>query len=122
MSESMTSPEIKKSASVSRSRAQPVILIVEDEAALVALLRYNLERDGFRVIEAANGEEGMLLMREERPDLVILDWMLPVLSGIEFCRQARRSPEVRARDREITISWSNSAVAAASSFESNPAT
>jgi len=91
----MTSPEIKKSASVSRSRAQPVILIVEDEAALVALLRYNLERDGFRVIEAANGEEGMLLMREERPDLVILDWMLPVLSGIEFCRQARRSPEMR---------------------------
>jgi two-component system, OmpR family, phosphate regulon response regulator PhoB len=78
-----------------RGRTQPLILVVEDEAAMVALLRYNLEREGFRVIESGNGEEGMLLMREQRPDLVLLDWMLPILSGIELCRQARRSPELR---------------------------
>ncbi|TXH31876.1 MAG: phosphate regulon transcriptional regulatory protein PhoB [Rhodospirillaceae bacterium] len=74
---------------------QPLILIVEDEAALVTLLRYNLEREGFRVLEAGNGEEALLLIKEQRPDLVLLDWMLPILSGIEICRQIRRSPEHR---------------------------
>jgi two-component system phosphate regulon response regulator PhoB len=74
---------------------QPVILIVEDEVALVTLLRYNLEREGFRVLEAGNGEEALLLIKEQRPDLVLLDWMLPILSGIEICRQIRRSPEHR---------------------------
>jgi two-component system phosphate regulon response regulator PhoB len=78
-----------------RGARPPLVLVVEDEAALSALLRYNLEREGFRVIEAADGETGMTLMREERPDLVLLDWMLPILSGIEFCRQARRSAELR---------------------------
>jgi len=75
--------------------AQPLILIVEDEVALVTLLRYNLEREGFRVLEAGNGEEALLLIKEQRPDLVLLDWMLPILSGIEICRQIRRSPEHR---------------------------
>lgn len=74
---------------------QPLILVVEDEAALVTLLRYNLEREGFRVLEAGNGEEALLLIKEQRPDLVLLDWMLPILSGIEICRQIRRSPEHR---------------------------
>jgi len=74
---------------------QPLILIVEDEVALVTLLRYNLEREGFRVLEAGNGEEALLLIKEQRPDLVLLDWMLPILSGIEICRQIRRSPEHR---------------------------
>ena len=68
---------------------QPLILIVEDEVALVTLLRYNLEREGFRVLEAGNGEEALLLIKEQRPDLVLLDWMLPILSGIEICRQIR---------------------------------
>jgi two-component system phosphate regulon response regulator PhoB len=74
----------------------PLILIVEDEAALVTLLRYNLEREGFRVVSAPDGEEALLLAREEKPDLVLLDWMLPLLSGIEVCRQLRRLPETRA--------------------------
>ncbi len=60
----------------------PLILIVEDEADLVTLLRYNLEREGFRVAEAANGEEALLLVQEETPNLILLDWMLPMLSGI----------------------------------------
>ena len=74
----------------------PLILVVEDEAALVTLLRYNLEREGFRVAAAADGEEALLLAREEKPDLVLLDWMLPLLSGIEVCRQLRRMPETRS--------------------------
>ncbi len=71
----------------------PLILIVEDEADLVTLLRYNLESEGFRVAEAGNGEEALVLVKEETPDLILLDWMLPMLSGIEVCRQLRRRPE-----------------------------
>ncbi len=74
----------------------PLILVVEDEAALVTLLRYNLEREGFRVAEARDGEEALLMAREQKPDLVILDWMLPLLSGLEVCRQLRRGPETRS--------------------------
>ena len=77
------------------AQGQPLVLVVEDEAALVTLLRYNLEREGFRVIDAANGEEALLIVKEQRPDLILLDWMLPALSGIEVCRQIRRSPEHR---------------------------
>jgi two-component system, OmpR family, phosphate regulon response regulator PhoB len=73
----------------------PLVLVVEDEAALVTLLRYNLEREGFRVAEARDGEEAMLQIAEAMPDLVILDWMLPLMSGIEVCRQLRRLPETR---------------------------
>ena len=73
----------------------PLVLVVEDEGALVTLLRYNLEREGFRVAAAADGEEALLLAREEKPDLVLLDWMLPLLSGIEVCRQLRRMTETR---------------------------
>ena len=74
----------------------PKILIVEDETALVTLLRYNLEREGYAVSEAGDGEEAMLRISEDKPDLVILDWMLPLLSGIEVCRRLRRAPETRA--------------------------
>ena len=73
----------------------PLILVVEDEAALVTLLRYNLEREGFRVAEARDGEEALLMSREQKPDLVLLDWMLPLLSGLEVCRQMRRMTETR---------------------------
>jgi two-component system phosphate regulon response regulator PhoB len=72
-----------------------LVLIVEDESALVTLLRYNLEREGFRVAEARDGEEAMLQIAEQMPDLVLLDWMLPLMSGIEVCRQLRRLPETR---------------------------
>jgi two-component system phosphate regulon response regulator PhoB len=69
---------------------KPVILVVEDEAALVSVLRYNLERDGFEVLEARDGEEAMLVAEERTLDLVLLDWMLPSVSGIEVCRRLRR--------------------------------
>jgi two-component system, OmpR family, phosphate regulon response regulator PhoB len=68
---------------------QPTVLIVEDERDLTTLLRYNLEKEGYRVIEANDGEEGLLILNEERPDLVLLDWMLPQVSGIEVCRRIR---------------------------------
>jgi two-component system phosphate regulon response regulator PhoB len=69
------------------------ILIVEDEPDLVTMLRYNLEREGFAVEAAADGEEALLLVKERVPDLILLDWMIPLVSGIEVCRQLRRSPE-----------------------------
>ena len=72
------------------------ILVVEDEAPLVTLLRYNLEREGFSVFEALDGDEALNQARERKPDLVLLDWMLPLVSGIEVCRQLRRHPETRA--------------------------
>lgn len=75
--------------------SRPTVLVVEDEAALLTLLRYNLERQGFRVEEATDGQEALLRVAEDKPDLVLLDWMLPALSGIEVCRQIRRKPETR---------------------------
>ena len=75
--------------------AKPSVLVVEDEAALATMLRYNLEKQGFRVDEASDGQEALLRVAEEQPDLVLLDWMLPTLSGIEVCRQLRRKPGTR---------------------------
>jgi two-component system phosphate regulon response regulator PhoB len=75
---------------------KPHVLIVEDEAALVTLLRYNLEQEGFEVSEATDGEEALLRIAEEKPDAVLLDWMLPIVSGIEVCRQLRRAPSTRS--------------------------
>lgn len=72
---------------------QPSILIVEDESPLVELISYNLEKAEFRVKVARDGDEAMLAIKEQRPDLVLLDWMLPYVSGIEICRQIRRNPD-----------------------------
>lgn len=74
---------------------KPYILVVEDEASLITLLRYNLEKEGFEVGEAVDGEEALFMLKERRPDLVVLDWMLPSLSGIEVCRRIRRAPEFK---------------------------
>ena len=74
---------------------KPAVLIAEDEAALATLLRYNLEREGYRVLEAHDGEEALLVASEENPDVVLLDWMLPQLSGIEVCRRLRNRQETR---------------------------
>ena len=79
----------------SPGQMKPLILIVEDEASLVTLLRYNLEKEGYRVCEAGDGEEALTVLAERKPDLVLLDWMLPSLSGIEVCRQLRRKPATR---------------------------
>ncbi len=75
--------------------ARPLVLVVEDEAALATMLRYNLEKQGFRVDEAVDGQEALMRLSEATPDIVLLDWMLPGLSGLEVCRQIRRRPTTR---------------------------
>jgi DNA-binding response OmpR family regulator len=66
------------------------VLVVDDEPTLVATLRYNLEREGYQVVTAADGDSGVSLARSDRPDLVILDLMLPMIDGFEVCRLLRR--------------------------------
>jgi two-component system phosphate regulon response regulator PhoB len=73
--------------------ASPTVLVVEDEEALALLLRYNLEAEGFAVETVARGDEAELRLRENPPDLVLLDWMLPGVSGIELCRRLRKRPQ-----------------------------
>ncbi len=75
--------------------SMPYILVVEDEDALATLLDYNLMKEGFRVERAADGEEALLRVAEQPPDLVVLDWMLPKVSGVEVCRQLRAGVETR---------------------------
>ncbi len=75
---------------------KPTVMIVEDEASLVTMLRYNLEKEGYNVTEASDGEEAVTVADETPPDAVILDWMLPRMSGIEVCRQLRRKNETRS--------------------------
>ncbi|MEI6985937.1 MAG: phosphate regulon transcriptional regulator PhoB [Rhodospirillaceae bacterium] len=71
--------------------AKPFILIVEDEPALVEMLTYNLEKEGFCVASAVDGEEALMMVEERIPDLILLDWMLPQVSGMVVCRQLRRN-------------------------------
>jgi two-component system phosphate regulon response regulator PhoB len=73
----------------------PYVLVVEDEDALSTLLQYNLEKEGYDVTVAGDGEEALILVDERLPDLVVLDWMLPKVSGIEVCRRLRSRPETR---------------------------
>jgi two-component system phosphate regulon response regulator PhoB len=72
-----------------------LVLVAEDESALMTLLRYNLEKEGYRAAEAADGEAALMLASEEAPDLVLLDWMMPKVSGIEVCRRLRSRAETR---------------------------
>ena len=69
------------------------IVVVEDEEALGVLLRYNLEAEGYQVDVIENGDEADIRLKEETPDLLLLDWMLPGLSGVEICRRLRQRPE-----------------------------
>lgn len=74
---------------------QPYVLVAEDEESLVELLTYNLKAEGFRVDSVVDGGDVMMRLDEELPDLLLLDWMLPNLSGIEICRQIRRNSGLR---------------------------
>ncbi|MGO6847238.1 response regulator, partial [Rhizobium ruizarguesonis] len=71
----------------------PRVAVVEDEEALSVLLRYNLEAEGFEVDTILRGDEAEMRLQERTPDLLILDWMLPGVSGIELCRRLRMRPE-----------------------------
>lgn len=72
------------------------VLVVEDELPLAEMLQYNLEAEGFHVRHAETGEDAEILVAEEQPDLIILDWMLPQVSGIELCRRLRSKPDTRS--------------------------
>lgn len=74
---------------------RPTVLLVEDEPAQREMLAYNLEAEGFDVIIADNGEDGLILVDENDPDLIVLDWMMPQLSGIEVCRRLKSNSKTR---------------------------
>ncbi|MBD0864959.1 MAG: phosphate regulon transcriptional regulator PhoB [Rhodobacteraceae bacterium] len=77
------------------SADQPTVLVVEDELAQREMLAYNLKAEGFRVLKAENGDEALLVVDEAMPDIIVLDWMIPNLSGIKVCRRLRAKPETR---------------------------
>lgn len=72
---------------------KPCVLIVEDDENISELMRYNIEKAGYRVENVTDGEEALIMANELDPDVILLDWMLPNLSGIEICRRLRRQPE-----------------------------
>ena len=74
---------------------QPYVLVVEDEDALATLLEYNFEKEGYEVGLAMDGEEALIMAAERTPDIILMDWMLPKLSGVEACRRLRRREETR---------------------------
>jgi len=74
---------------------KPLILIIEDEQAQAQILQYNLEAEAYRVKHAPTADEGLLLIQEYSPDLILLDWMLPDMSGIEVCRQIKANPDMK---------------------------
>ncbi|MDB4122107.1 phosphate regulon transcriptional regulator PhoB [Octadecabacter sp.] len=74
----------------------PHVLLIEDEPAQLEVLAYNLEAEGYRVSRGEDGEQGLLLVDEDAPDVIVLDWMLPSVSGIEVCRQLKMRPDTRA--------------------------
>ena len=74
---------------------QPVVLVVEDEPAQREVLAFNLDAEGYDVVQAANGEEALIMVDEVMPDIIVLDWMMPNLSGIEVCRRLKMRPETR---------------------------
>lgn len=78
------------------AQVRPTVLIVEDEPAQREVLSYNLEAEGFRVTTAEDGEAALLAVEEETPDIIVLDWMLPKVSGIEICRRLKMRAETRS--------------------------
>ena len=78
------------------STDQPRVLVAEDEPAQLEVLAYNLEAEGFMISRARDGEEALLIIAEEAPDIIVLDWMMPNISGIEVCRRIKSKPETRS--------------------------
>ena len=71
------------------------VLIVEDEVAIVTLLRYNLEKEGYAVISTGDGEEALQMVKDHRPDIIVLDWMLPGMTGVEICKHIRWNNDIK---------------------------
>ena len=90
-----TATEIERPTMRPAAATRPFALIVEDEAALVELIRYNLVKEGYEVAIATDGEDALLQIAERQPDIVLLDWMLPKLAGIEVARRLRSAQATR---------------------------
>lgn len=75
-------------------RLQPTILVIEDEESVAAIIKYNLKKEGYLVSVANDGLEGLEMAKELKPDLILLDWVLPSLSGIEICKLIRTNPAI----------------------------
>lgn len=97
MSDSLTPKEETQSSVKERGRwvRSPRVLIIEDEDAIATMLRYNLEGQDYQVSVASDGEQALVILDEQKPDLILLDWMLPYLSGIEVCRRIRQDKDKR---------------------------
>jgi two-component system, OmpR family, phosphate regulon response regulator PhoB len=87
--------EASRNAGARAGAVRPSVLVVEDEASVLELIRYNLEKEGYDVRTALDGEEALLTIDERQPDILLLDWMLPRLAGIEVCRRLRSKPATR---------------------------
>ena len=97
-----TATELERTPMRPAAATRPYALIVEDEPALVELIRYNLIKEGYEVSTAQDGEEALLLIEERQPDIVLLDWMLPKLAGIEVARRLREVGPVIAAEANET--------------------
>ncbi len=91
----LSTTELERPAMRPAAATKPYALIVEDEPALIELLRYNLVKEGYEVAIASDGEEALLTIEERQPDIVLLDWMLPKLAGIEVARRLRSKASTR---------------------------
>ena len=76
-------------------KSNKTVLVVEDEEAIMTLLKYNLEKEGFSVLTAMDGEDALCQVREYKPDIMVLDWMLPSMTGVEVCKSVRRNANTR---------------------------
>lgn len=77
------------------NKSSATVLVVEDEEAIMTLLKYNLEKEGFSVLTAMDGEDALAQVKEYKPDIIVLDWMLPSMTGVEVCKSLRRNPNTK---------------------------
>lgn len=77
------------------NNSSATVLVVEDEEAIMTLLKYNLEKEGFSVLTAMDGEDALAQVKEYKPDIIVLDWMLPSMTGVEVCKSLRRNPNTK---------------------------
>ena len=101
---------------------KPYIIVAEDEDALSTLLTYNLEKEGYEVGMAIDGDEALVMISERMPDLLVCDWMMPKVSGIEVCRRLRSQGNTRNLPIVMLTARSEAMVRASSPSPATPTT